>query len=87
MAGSTPALSTVFSLLVCETQMLWSMSHRLQTRTLLRWIDAASAKPSREWSVKQVGIPIVLACMRHSWPITEDAWCPCTMPIRSRSMI
>mmetsp|Transcript_546 Transcript_546/g.1930 ORF Transcript_546/g.1930 Transcript_546/m.1930 type:complete len:218 (-) Transcript_546:426-1079(-) len=54
-SGSNPARSTVFSLLVWETQMTAWMSHRVNLRSLFVWTLLESWKPKREWSVKTQG--------------------------------
>mmetsp|Transcript_7988 Transcript_7988/g.24020 ORF Transcript_7988/g.24020 Transcript_7988/m.24020 type:complete len:260 (-) Transcript_7988:418-1197(-) len=83
-AGSSPARSTVFSLLVWETQMTWSVQVRVKSSTLFMWMAEGSAKPKSEWSVKSTLRPMVPACMSASWQSTLKAWCPCTIVTPSR---
>lgn len=61
ISGSSEARKTVFSLQVCETQITWSTSLRVNFRSLLVRILAASANPNSEWSVKTVRKPMVRA--------------------------
>ena len=82
--GAIFARSTVFSRLVFETQMTWSTHRSDHSSTLLMWMDAASAKPKSEWSVKHTLSPSVPAWKRASWHKFEVVWCPCTSVIRSR---
>ena len=46
--GGSAALSTVFSLDVCETQITWLISASVNISSLLVRMDEASAKPKRE---------------------------------------
>lgn len=48
MRGSREARRTVFSLHVCDTQMTWSTSLKVNLSNLLVKILAASAKPNNE---------------------------------------
>lgn len=52
LCGGKHARSTVFSLLVCDTQITWCTSASTHLSSLLVMILLASAKPNREWSVK-----------------------------------
>jgi hypothetical protein len=61
ISGSSEARRTVFSLQVCETQIMWSTSLKVNLRSLLVRILAASANPKSEWSVKTVRKPMVRA--------------------------
>lgn len=85
--GGMHARSTVFSLDVCETHTTWCTSASVNLSTLLVRMDATSAKPKSEWSVKTVGRPIVRACRMASWAMVEKAWWPCTTPMRSSRMM
>ena len=77
-SGGRQARRTVFSLLMCDTQMTACTSQSVHLRSLLVQMLAASAKPKREWSVNATGYPMVRACSMHSFASTENAWCPCT---------
>ena len=69
------------------TQITWSTSLNVNFKSLFVKILAASAKPKREWSVKTVRSPIVLACRMASWhKLLKLAW-PCTISICSLMMI
>lgn len=83
-SGAILARSTVFSREVLLTQITWSTVRRLHCNILLMWIDAASAKPKSEWSVKQLLMPMVPAWNMLSWHKLEVVWWPCTMLIRYR---
>jgi hypothetical protein len=82
--GGTQARSTVFSLEVCDTQMAACTSARLNLSTLLVRMEAGSAKPKREWSVKTTRRPMVRACRAASCASVEKAWCAWTRVRRSR---
>ena len=51
-SGGTNARKERFSLLQWLTVMQASHVSRFNFKALLRWIEAASAKEKREWSVK-----------------------------------
>jgi hypothetical protein len=78
LPGSTFARRTVFSLLVCDTQITWLMFVKVKSRTLFMCMADGSENPNSEWSVKIVLIPMTFACIRVSCPNTLNAWCPCT---------
>ena len=59
--------------LVLDTQMTWSMSVNVNSRSLLVNIELASANPNSEWSVNTVLSPSDFPCNIDSWQRTENA--------------
>ena len=60
-SGSIAALMVKLSLFAWETQIEASARACFHFKTLFIWIEAASAKPNNEWSVKTVLNPIAWA--------------------------
>lgn len=59
--------------LVFETHITRSTSASENSRNLLVITELGSAKPNKEWSVKTVFKPSVLACNKASWHRVENA--------------
>jgi hypothetical protein len=63
-----------FTYHVWETQIAWLTSESENFKILFMCILLASANPKREWSVKHVWYPIVLAMKRPSRAIVENPY-------------
>ena len=87
LLGQIPARNTVFSLLVCDTQITPSMSARANSSILFVMIAPKSLNPNKEWSVKNVLIFIILALKIASRANGEKAAWPWTTSISSRMKI
>ena len=64
----------LYAYLVWDTHITWLTLANENLSILLVIIDEASANPNKEWSVKTVWIPIVLAWNITSWARAEKDW-------------
>ena len=85
--GSKDALIDKFSLLTWDTDIEWSISHKMYFRILLTWKDDASLNANKEWSVNTVLNPIDLAWSNNSPPKYDVAAWECTTCISSLNNI
>lgn len=87
LLGSKDALIDKFSLLTCDTDIEWSISHKMYFKILLTWKEAASLNANKEWSVNTVLNPIDLAWSNNSPPKYDVAAWEWTICISSLNNI